>query len=103
MSYDEDDDTFTEENFDESKLSDIEFQKEDELRGTRTYEGVVSFSYNGMDYDIAIEITESWDSENDDNGLVEIDIDYIDDTPDELYDVWDEIEEHLTRVIKRGN
>lgn len=94
MSYDEED-----EEFQESKLQDIEFEKGDEEAGSITYASVVSFRYKGIDYDMAVDVTYSWDKDN----PPDYDFDYLDDIPEELDYVWDEIRDKLNEAIIEWN
>lgn len=85
------------EEFEAHKLKNIEYDKGDVTKQTTTTEGCISFSYGGVDYDIAVDITESYDKRN---GTSDVDIDYIDDTPDELYEIWDELCEEFEDYIR---
>lgn len=99
MSYDKDTNTFSEEEFDETKFEDGEFEKEEETSGSRTYEGCVSFRYNGIDYDVAVDVTESWDVKSGQG--TEYDVDFRDE-PEELEEIWDEITDQIIEVIKNA-
>lgn len=95
--YDEDENQIYEEEYDESKLTNIEFEKNNEVRGEITKDGVVSFRYNGLDYEIAIEITESWDRQN---STSDFSVEVVEDIPREIEDIWYDMEDDILSEIK---
>jgi hypothetical protein len=98
MSYDDDDDTYEEEVFDRTKLREISYKGDHEISGSRTIEGLIKFRYNGMDYEVAVDVTEEWDRREE---TQDTEIDFVD-PPDELMDVWDDIEPILRELIENA-
>jgi len=86
----------SEEEFIESKLTDLEFEQGDEEQGSITYRSFVSFKYSGIDYEMGVDVTYSWSEES----PPEYDFDFLDDIPEELEWVWDEIQDKLEEFIK---
>lgn len=83
------------EEFLRSKLTDIEYEKGEEESGSITYRSFISFSYKGFDYHFGVDVTFSWGEDGED-----YDFNFLDDEPEELYDVWDEIREVIEEHIK---
>lgn len=100
MVYDEDNDSYTEEVYDKTKLRINGFTKSKELSKEVVFRGVVKFRYNGMDYVMAVELTERTDTEN---STPSVDLSFIDEAPDEIDEIWYDMEDDIIEAIKNGN
>lgn len=80
------------------QVTNIEFERGDEERGTITYGSMVTFKYNNIYYDMEVDVTYSWEQDKEPKYSF-----FYDCVPDELIDVWDEIVTRLEEEIIRWN